>query len=137
MMKYSGPCKHQFRPVISKVPKYDGVRYCFKCGSISLGLEVTSIKPKRYIHPVDIDPFLLFSSMMKCDAPSSEINPKYLDVRKEKIKYLSRLCNTNKVSKKTFHLALRYLDLICINMKSAYEDYSDYSVISYFLLAGT
>ena len=96
------------------------VSFCFNCSSAiitdKLGNEITTIKPLKYHVPQEtaLPIFLNFSDIHK---PYIFFNKSsYLKIRTSIVQKMKQFCNFFKLTKKTFFLALDYLDRICSKM---------------------
>jgi len=96
------------------------VSFCFNCSTAVIrdksGNKISAVKPlKYYVRQESALPLYLFTS----DNHQPYIfNNKsgYLKIRASIIKKMKNLCNCFKLTKKTFFLALDYLDRICSRM---------------------
>ena len=108
------PHKKQFRLELNQK-----ISFCFNCSSAIItnksGKEISTIKPLKYHIPQEtaLPIFLLLSD----NNPYSFLNKSgYIKIRKQIIKDMKLFCNKYKLNKKTFFLALDYLDRICSRM---------------------
>ena len=109
------PHKKQFRFEFTQK-----VSLCFNCSSAIItdisGKEISTIKPlKHHLHQETTLPIFL--------GISDEHNPYhfhnksgYLKIRKEIVQSMKEFCNHFQLNKKTFFLALEYIDRICSRM---------------------
>lgn len=108
------PHKQQFRLELNQQKSF-----CVNCSSAIItdksGKEISTIKPLKYHIPQEtsLPIFLLLSD----NNPYSFLNKSgYIKIRKQIIKDMKLFCNKYKLNKKTFFLALDYLDRICSRM---------------------
>jgi hypothetical protein len=109
------PHKQQFRLELNQQKSF-----CVNCSSAIItdksGKEISTIKPLKYHIPQEtsLPIFLLLSDNHN---PYSFLNKSgYIKIRKQIIKDMKLFCNKYKLNKKTFFLALDYLDRICSRM---------------------
>ena len=109
------PHKQQFRFEFSQK-----ISFCFNCSSGIItdknGNEITTIKPLKY-HIHQETTFPIFVLLSDNHTPYTFLNKsEYLKIRKQIVKEMKCFCTKYKLNKKTFFLALDYLDRICSRM---------------------
>ena len=93
--------------------------YCYKCSSLIIINEtkniISTIKPEKYFIFQETTP--LFLSLVDDHRPHFFLNKNnYIKYRSKIIKEMKNFSNYYKLQKKTFFLAVDYLDKICSNM---------------------
>ena len=96
------------------------VSFCFNCSSAIItdnsGKEISTIKPlKHHLHQETALP--IFLTISDKHNPYHFLNKSgYLKIRKEIVQSMKEFCNNFQLNKKTFFLALDYIDRICSRM---------------------
>ena len=111
------PHKKQFRFELTQK-----VSFCFNCSSAIItdvsGDEISTVKPLKYYIPQETA-FPIFVNISDEHKPIHFLNKtSYLKLRKQIVIKMKKFCNQFNLNKKTFFLALDYLDQICSRMSA-------------------
>ena len=111
------PHKKQFRFELTQK-----VSFCFKCSSAIIsdvsGDEISTVKPLKYYIPQETG-FPIFVNISDEHKPLHFLNKSsYIKLRKQIVIKMKNFCNQFNLNKKTFFLALDYLDRICSRMSA-------------------